>query len=229
VLAIAFPKPASGRIASVAAVVLLHGLFVIVLLHVITSPKPVEKGVREILMHLTPPARPKPRVVQPTARSAKKQRTPQQTGGIEVPSSLPAWALPPAHDDRPALQSFGRALSNCTPESLGNLSAEERAACGRSGFALGQDDQYDLHQHATRSKDAPLWARRRDRKNAPALLPCANPNAPATAFLSIGTLICLTKGAIDGKFDMDAAPGYADKPEVIHLPNNGDPPDKPPG
>jgi hypothetical protein len=228
VLAIAFAKPATGRIASVAAVVLLHVLFVLVLLHAISRPQPAQKSVREILLQLTPPARPKPRVVQPPARSARKQKTPQPSA-LQLPSSLPAWAIPPAHDDRPALQSFGRTLNNCTPENLGSLSAEERAACGRSGFALGQDDQYDLHQHATRSKDAPLWARRRDRKNAPALLPCANPNAPATAFLSIGTLICLTKGAIDGKFDMDAAPGYADKPEVIHLPNNGDPPDKPPG
>jgi hypothetical protein len=80
-----------------------------------------------------------------------------------------------------------------------------------------------------RSRSAALWERGRLRKNGPLLLPCFDPHSPAGANL-LGTALCLARGAITGDLKPEEQPLYADKPpEVTHLPNNGDPPDKPSG
>lgn len=226
----AFPDDSLRRLTGAGAVVLLHALIIFALLHIITTPSsaPVGTRVREIILRLVAPPRPVTKPVEPKAQPEHKART------REAAPFTPSFDWPqqqqqiPDQRDRAALRGFGSALSKCAPENIVNLNAEERAACNRTGLAL-RDTGPDFHDHTDRSKAAALWARRRDRKNAPALLPCANPNAPATAFLSIGTLICLSKGAIAGKFDMDAMPGYADKVVVQHLPNNGDPPSSPGG
>jgi hypothetical protein len=76
-----------------------------------------------------------------------------------------------------------------------------------------------------RSQSAALWERGRLRKNAPLLLPCMNPQG----FLPLATAACLAKGALEGSIKPDEQPSYADKPEITHLPNNGDPPDHPTG
>lgn len=204
---------------------MLHALIIFALIRIVTPPTaPVATHVKEILLRLVAPPRPviKPVAPQPAHNDKRRPQSPTYI--------MPTFVWPqqlPDQRDRAALQGFGSALANCAPENLVNLNADERAACARSGLAL-RDNGPDFRDHTDRSKDAALWARRRARKNAPALLPCANPHAPATAFLSLGTLICLTKGAVEG-FDLDAAPGYADKLEIQHLPNNGDPPSSPGG
>ena len=86
-------------------------------------------------------------------------------------------------------------------------------------MAISPSNSVDFRDHVNRSADAAHWERGRARKNNPLLLPCMNPQA---AGISLGTLLCLGEGAVEG-FDLDNQPGYGDTPTVTHVPNNGDP------
>jgi len=196
----------------------LHAVLIAMLLQLTNQHISRAVPVREIVLHFFSP----PKTVMPE----KPKRAETAHRKEKVPDALSPVAGPNYGGDIPALRSFGRPLLNCAPENLGNLDGEERARCANSALAFKRDDStVDFKDHTDRSTSAALWERRRARKNAPVLLPCANPRDPTP---SLATLLCLAKGALDGKFDLDA-PGYQDKIEDLHLPNGGDAPDKPGG
>lgn len=193
-----------------ALVAVLHIAIAILFLRALLAPKRFAAPVREMILYLQP--LPKPRI-QKMAPLARK--------------SAPEFAIPfhhaitlPQSPDAKALQGLGKELFDCRPENLAELTAEQRALCVNR--TPKPNDSVDFADHTNRAKDAARWARERQRKNGPALLPCASTQS-IYATMSTATLLCLAHGAING-FDPDSAPMYGDRPEDSHLPNNGDPP-----
>jgi hypothetical protein len=216
----AFP---ARRIAVAALVLALHAVLIALLLRATLSNAPPQSSSREQLTWLAlrapPVVQAPPKVETPTvhARHARV-RTLSRAHAPSVPDYR-SITFPPESTgaDLKGLHQF---LFDCALDNQANLTAEQRTQCAQ--VAKTPDDSVDYADHTNRSKGAARWARARDRKNQPLLLPCASPQS---AGIGLGTLICLGKGLFNG-FDLDEMPGYADKPTVIHVPNNGDPPDR---
>jgi hypothetical protein len=203
------------KFAGAAVAIALNVAIVAALLQTTIGRTPPEQPPNESIIWLSLPPKPRPHVT-PAA-----PRRPQRPA-IELLRIIPgtrAITLPPAAD----LKGLHDFLFVCTAQNLADLPPEQRAQCKGVLGPRPDDDTVDFADHTSRSRDAARWARERDRKNGPLLLPCASPNA---AGIGIGTLLCLGNGLVNG-FDLDAQPGYADKPVEIHVPNNGDPPDAP--
>ncbi len=175
----------------------------------------------EEMIWLLPPPPKKPVPLPPASRAANRP----------VPTALPRAAalpdyrgitIPDAPPAAPSLGGLHGALFGCA--DLDTLSPEERTRCG-SALAV-PDNTVDFHDGVNRSRQAALWERERLRKNAPLLLPCMNPSGAPNP---LAVAACLAQKAIARDFKPDEEPGYADKPEILHLPNNGDPPEHPTG
>jgi hypothetical protein len=200
-----------------AGVVLLHVGVIAALLNAFHHPMPPIASSREHIVWFT--FAPK-RLPSKKAETSSKPR--ERT--ISTPFRYPDYSkinLPPTQGetDLGALHGF---LFDCAPENLINLTSGQRAECMTANAGRKPDDSVDYADHTNRSKNAVRWARGLMRKQQPLLLPCMPPLNP------IVTVICLTKGASQG-FDLDSQPSYGDKPEDLHVPNNGDPPGPPPG
>jgi hypothetical protein len=199
------------KIASAAAVLVVHLIVLGLWLNAWDAVSSPTTAPRETILYLAPP---KP-VLEPALPPAPLPR-------LRVPG-LPdrsAIAVPSAKDgDAKALQGLGRALFDCRAENFSKLTPEQQAACA----GPKPDDSVDFADHSGHVRDAALWARQKARKNGPLLMPCASTQS-VYATLSTATLACLADGAING-MDLDARPMYGDKPEDEgHVPNNGDPP-----
>jgi hypothetical protein len=199
-----------------AGVVLLHVGLIAALLNAFHNPLSPIASSREHIVWFT---------LAPKLLPAEKTKiAPKQRERIiSTPFRYPDYSkinLPPTQGetDLGALHGF---LFDCAPENLSNLTPEQRAHCATAHTGHKPDDSVNYADHTDRSKNAVRWARGLMRKQQPLLLPCMPP--------SLATLICLGKGAADGGIDLDAQPGYGDKPQDVHVPNNGDPPDSPPG
>ena len=207
------------RLASLAIVALLH-VAVIAALLTLSHQKTNIAGAmpRETILWFPSPrpeaATQKPAETKPSAAAATPQYRLPDYRGITLPRDAPT--VPPS------LGGLHGSLFGCA--DLDRLTPEERAHCG--GALMTPDDSVDFRDHVDRSRLAALWERGRLRKNGPLLLPCMDPHAPPG--ISLATVACLAKGAIEG-FDPDTQPSYADAPDIKHLPNNGDPPDHPSG
>lgn len=163
-----------------------------------------------------------------TVVTPRREREPPPRAAITMPRNpLPDYRgitipnAPPAPS--PSLDGLHGSLFGCA--DLDKLSPEERTRCG-SALAV-PDNSVDFLDGVNRSRPAALWERGRLRKNGPLLLPCMSSRAAGADLL--GTAFCLAKGAVAGGFKPDEQPSYADPRTVMHLPNNGDPPDKPTG
>ncbi len=204
------------RLASLAIVALLHVAMIAALLtlsHQKTSLARVTPP--EAILWLPPPKKtttPPPAETNRAATAAVPQNPFPDYRGITLPASPPAAA--------PSLGGLHGALFGCA--DLDKLTPEERAHCGSA--LMTPDDAVDFRDGTGRARQAALWERGRLRKNGPLLLPCMNPQA---AGIGLATLACLAKGAAEGGFKPDEQPSYADKPEAVHVPNNGDPPSGP--
>ncbi len=203
------------KFAGAAGVVLLHVGVIAALLNAFHLSGPPIASPREHIVWFR--LAPKPLPAEKTEAPSK-----QRERVLSTPLRYPDYRkinLPPAIGDTDlgALHGF---LFDCAPQNLINLTPEQRAQCLTAGRK--PDDSVDYADHTSRSKNAVRWARALMRKQQPTLLPCMPP-------LSLAALICLGKGAADGGFDLDAQPSYGDKPRDVHVPNNGDPPDGPPG
>ncbi len=204
-------KTRAARLAGLAAVAGVHAIMIALLLsRQGEHPRP---PVGEHIVWLAP--LPPPPSHRPAARG--KTTAPAYAGpdyrGITLSFGPPSAGT----------SSLGHALFDCLGKDKDRLTPEERAHCPGANLAARPSRDFDFHEPRERSVAAALWQRGRARKNAPLLLPCMDPQA---AGISLGTLLCLGQGALNG-FDLDGAPGYGDKPEQIHVPNGGDPPDKP--
>jgi hypothetical protein len=206
------------RLVSLGAVAALHVAIIAALLTPSHEKVAVPRAVpSEELIWFLPPrpkkpvAAPKPAEALPEAAISAPTPLPDYRG-IMIPNGLPA---------APSLRGLHGTLFGCA--NLDKLSPEERARCG-SALAV-PDNTVDFRDGVNRSRSAALWEHGRERKNAPLLLPCMNPNG----FSPLGTALCLAKSAAEGSFKPDEQPSYADPRTVMHLPNNGDPPDHPTG
>lgn len=126
--------------------------------------------------------------------------------------AVPNFKTPPKDQDK--MKVMHGLMFQCGLGNLEKWSAEQRAQCAPLLGAITPKDTPDYADHTNRSHNAARWARARTRKNAPTLLPCMPPS-PASLF-------CLGNGLSDG-FDLDAQPGYFDRPRTVTVPNNGEP------
>lgn len=211
-------RRSARELASAAGVALLHVIVIAVLMKATYVIIPNHPAAREIeIWFIFPPKQ------QPPARQRGKEEERSHRQITPEATTIPDYShidLAPLYDGT-KLQGLNQSLFGCEPDQIALLSPEDRAKCPSVAAASrGRDkDAVDYHDHTDRSKDREHWARGRDRKNMPLLLPCASPYGVG---VSLGTLLCLAKGATEG-FDPDNQPGYMDKPVIIHVPNNGDP------
>ncbi|HEY5337509.1 MAG TPA: hypothetical protein VIJ85_04845 [Rhizomicrobium sp.] len=213
------PRFPLRKFAGALAVLALHLLVVLLFIQATHHQIDAAKPVREILLWLAPA---KPEVKLPPAR-AKSAAKPLNVTPLQRYPDYSNVTLPPLPGHGTALRGLP-SLFDCAPGNRGALTPEQIAQCAAPGFGPVHDNAaVDYADHTNRSHSAAFWARGRARKNAPLLLPCMDPNS----INPLGTLICLGKAAAaaDEKFDLDKQPGYGDKPEELHIPNNGDPPD----
>jgi len=214
VLALAIPELPWPKVFGAAFVAVLHIAIAMLFLRAMLAPKRTTLLARETILHLQPLPKPEPKIekiVPPSHKPAPEVSLPFHNV-ITLPQSPDANAK--------TLQGLGSELFDCRPENLSMLSAEQRAQCANRGPK--PNDAVDFADHTNRAKDAARWAREKQRKNGPPLLPCASTQS-IFATMSTATLACLANGALNG-FDPDTAPMYGDRPEESHLPNNGDPP-----
>ncbi len=205
------------KLASLAAVAALHVAIVAALLSLSHGTVGVPNAASETIIWFLPaPPKKIPKPAQNMSRPAGPIAAPHSTlpsyRGITIPAAPPPAA---------ALSGLNNSLFGCA--DLDKLSPEAQARCGSALMQPG--DSVDLRDGTARSQQAALWEHGRLRKNGPLLLPCMSPQAPNI----LGTLACLAKGAAAGEIKPEDQPSYADKPEILHLPNNGDPPDHPTG
>ena len=200
------------RLVGAAFVVLLHAALLALLLQAGFAPR-VAPQARETVLLLAPP---KPVVAgKPPAPPPQAPRPLVTVPKIQV---LPMPRTPGV--DPEAIEGFGRALLDCRPENLASLPPEQRDHCNALSLKPRDDDAVDFADRTDkRSRDAALWARGRDRKNAPLLLPCMNSQGLG---ISLDTPLCLLKGAVKG-FKPDEQAQYGDRTDPVHIPNNGDP------
>lgn len=216
-------RRSARELASAAGVALLHAIAIVALVKATYVVIPNHTIAREIEIWFIFPPKPEVEKKPEHPKTGERARTdiaPQAT-------TIPDYShinLAPLYDGK-SQGDLNLSLFGCEPDHIALLSPEDLAKCP-SVAAASRDrdkDAVDYHDHTDRSKDREHWARGRDRKNMPTLLPCAS---PAGIGVSLGTLLCLAKGATEG-FDPDNQPGYMDKPVIIHVPNNGDPIDGP--
>jgi hypothetical protein len=212
-------RKSARELASAAGVALLHAIVIAALVKATFVTIPNHLPAREIEIWFIFPPKP-----QPKTEAEPKNKTAKPSGRITPETRIvPDYShidLSPLYD-RKSQNGLNQSLFGCEPDRIALLPPEDRAKCPSVAAASRDRDKdgVDYHDHTDRSKDRVHWARGRDRKNLPLLLPCASPNAIG---VSIGTLLCLAKGATEG-FDPDNQPGYMDKPVIVHVPNNGDP------
>jgi hypothetical protein len=217
---IALPELPWRKIFGAVAVIVLHIAIVSVLLNATTVRRMFKPAQHETILFLQPlpipQVKPRAKPVGPFVRRLVPARRLQSGRGI---------ILPQANDETPtATARPGYQLFDCHTANLPKLTEEQRAACAKSAVGPKQDegDSVDFADHSDRVPGAARWAREKQRKNGPPLLPCASTKS-IYATMSTATLLCLAKGVING-FDPDNAPMYGDRPEESHVPNNGDPP-----
>jgi hypothetical protein len=197
------------RVVGGLAVLVLHLLIIAALLSATRWNEQANEPTREIILHLIAP-KPLP---EPVKQVPKPVAAPRSAPAF-VP---PATFTPPSDNAMPQLNGLNRQLFGCAPNQLADATAQERAACASASLGPRYDPgATDYRDHTDRSKSAVRWARGRARKNQPMLLPCVSPQG----FNPFGTLLCLGKAAMDGKFDNDMQPGYGDT--AGPTPNEGD-------
>jgi hypothetical protein len=200
------------KMAGAALAVVLHAVIATLFPRAILAPMRVAAPARKVIFYLRP-------LPQPRAKADPRER-PNRKSAPDIAIPFESSTTLPQTPDAKALEGLGRELFDCRPENLSALPAEQRARC--DSRRLMPDNSVDFADHASRVRNAARWAREKQRKNGPALLPCAS-NQSIFATMSTATLLCLLNGAIDG-FDPESAPIYGERPEEFHLPNNGDPP-----
>ncbi len=193
--------------AAITATFLIQALLFVVLTRIMplqTVPRP-----RIIYLPLTSmPARirSKPR--------APKSETKKHPGTAITPTPATPVAPHAVQPDARQLEGLHALLFDCGPDQI--LTDEEHKRCESVTGTAKPDVAAGMRIGPERSRDAAHWARGLARKQAPTLLPCMPP--------TLASLFCLGQAAVDGRFDLDAQPGYFDAQKPQHLPNGGDPP-----
>jgi hypothetical protein len=190
-------RPSSGRLAGTVLVGALHVLIIAGLLQATLISMPRQRFKREIeIWFLFPPKPKQTERINPATRQSAPAR----------PQVIPDYrhiALPPPAaetNSQSGILSFG-----CGTEQQAVMTSEERARCSRENLLRRNDGVVDYADHLNLSASAALWEQRRRRRNAPLLLPCADPHATNhTLHLD---LICVGHALFEG-MDADAQPGY---------------------
>ncbi len=210
---IALPGLPWRKIFGAAAVIVLHIAIIAILLNTTIVQDIFKPAPHETILLLRPLPKPEIKHPEPAARRMMPTFPLQDYRGV---------TLPKTNEGSKAPAGLGFQLFDCRIENISKLTEEQRALCAKSSTGLKPNDSVDFADHTNRAKDAERWAREKQRKNGPLLLPCASTQS-IYATLSTATLLCLAHGAIKG-FDPDSSPIYGDRPEEFHVPNNGDPP-----
>jgi hypothetical protein len=172
-----------------------------------------------VFVNIAPPAPAPPR---PERENHQRERRPVRTAAPAVaPFVVQPFAAPSTRAPNDLSDLHGQ-LFRCAPETLADLTPEDRARCKGAAGGIGQADPNAIpwpNNKYAPTKNTWRWARNVQRKNAPPLLPCASPQGISP----IATALCLANAAVNG-FDVEHKPEYFDKPEQVGVPNGGDPP-----
>ncbi|MBU6298848.1 MAG: hypothetical protein KJS68_11435, partial [Alphaproteobacteria bacterium] len=121
------------------------------------------EGERETVLPLTPLSR------APFART-RAVRRPATPQAIARPQTIPpALRLPNARD----IAGLGRTLSDCTPEKLSSLPADERARCPMTLGGPAGKGAAPYKRPASQSRYRALWAATLAQRETPVRVPCA--------------------------------------------------------
>jgi hypothetical protein len=208
------PESPRRRIAGAAAVAVLHIAIIGVLLRGTIVQRLFVPSVHETILFLPPPPKAEVKRTESSVRRIAPAIRLKDYRDLTVPLLN--------EDDSKATSGLGFQLFDCRIENLSKLTEEQRALCAKSSTGPRPDNSVDFADHTNRARDAQRWAREKERKNRPMLLPCASSQS-IFATLSTDTILCLAHGAISG-FDLDAQPLYGERPEESHVPNGGDVP-----
>jgi hypothetical protein len=126
---------------------------------------------------------------------------------IRIPAPADADTL--AADNSAALASELRAVSRmlfkCWTSGPQGLTPVKDAQC----LSVTPDHSFDFTEAPERSRNADMWLRDRDRKNAPFSVPC-------WSGISLATVACVANGLANG-FDLENQPSYADYDHEDHM------------
>ena len=196
--AIQRPDPTHGasRAISLLLVALLHVLLLFAILHfMVVAPKAVIARAPEHLLEMIINTARKPVPVTSPAMRAKPAPSRPSRGGV-TSGAMPSYAPPVAPPD---VTGLGQALFGCAPESLPNLTPDQRAHC-TNGFTRPDDNA--LAGPKSHVKD-PLRREAEMRgKNTPGRVPCtyitSAPVPHGSAPLPMVNPVCALDGLVNG-------------------------------
>jgi hypothetical protein len=140
----------------------------------------------------------------PKPKETKPAKTSTLRGASAQPITIPDYrhiVLPPPAAETGTVNGI---LFYCDPNDA-MVMAEEETRCARANLLHHDKNAVDYTDHLDLSESAALWEQRRRRRNAPLLLPCADPNA--AGHMLHFDLICAGKLAL-GEVNLDAQRGY---------------------
>lgn len=143
------------RAATATAALLLQLFFILLLSQFLLTPQAQKERAREMLLLLRPSVKPSPEPLPIPQQSSPALPVPVP---LIVPPPLPNPGIVGVRPETPSgLETFGSALSGCTPEQMGRLGPEDRAKCPPLA-AMPKPDQDLLAPPRSHAKDEAQWA-----------------------------------------------------------------------
>ena len=189
---------------SLLLVALLHALLLFAILHfMVVTPKAVIARAPEHLLEMIIDTAKKPVPLTSPAMRAKPAPSRPSRGGVTT-GPMPTYAPPVAPPD---VSGMGQALFGCAPETLPNLTPDQRAHC-TSGFTRPDDSA--LAEPKSHVKDPLRREAEMRAKNTPGRVPCTYvTSAPAphgSAPAPMVNPICVLDGLFNGFGPLNGLP-----------------------
>jgi hypothetical protein len=186
----------SQRLAGTLAVGVVHVLIIAGLLQATFVSMPRQRLRREIeIWFLFPP---KQKEIKPGGASVPK---PIPVRSLTIPDYRHIVLPPPAAE----IGNLNGALFDCDPDHEATMTVDEKERCAHANLLHHDKTAVDYTDHLDLSRSAALWEQRRRRRNAPLLLPCADPHA--TGHMLHVDLLCAAR-VILGDTNPDTQTGY---------------------
>jgi len=179
------------RLSSAFLVALLHGLLLLALLHFLV-PSQSRPGTQRILESFVTFAR---KAAPAEAPPLPAMPAPPSRGGVTsgaAPSLAPTIAAPD-------IRGLGQSLFGCAPETLANLSPEQRSHCTNG---LARPDDSAVIEPPSHVKDPARRAAEMRAKNTPGRIPCTYLGQAPAPYGSTTTVmadpVCVMDGLTNG-------------------------------
>jgi hypothetical protein len=152
------PSATIRRAVSATLVLLLHLLLLAALLRSVIHPSP-PAAIREIFFQLAPRSE----------RASPLPPPPLPALLVPPRGGVTSGAMPSPAPAAPDIRGLGQSLFGCAPETLGNLTPEQRSHC-TTGFA--RPDGNAVAAPSSHVKNAARWEGELKARNTPGRIPC---------------------------------------------------------